>query len=305
MGSGADHQSAGRRRTVRNPLRDPRRGDVVVFLHAHPDDESIFTGGTIAQLAEARGRDRARDHDDDGGARAAERPASCAPKLRRRRAARGRAAGGAAACACAAIGVDASPRGPRRRRALHRTAAYVRRPRWASDALALACYSRELPRSIVKRVDATSGCTGHPDHLACHAKSASAASPRRSCANDDCLVRCRAHRTTRCHGARRAAARSSAELAAVDTIAVRRRKARRRRLSLQPGGRRGRRLERGSPSMRPENRSVPPARPLGPHRRRGTSATPWVPAERLRRHAGRRSRRTAVRPADLPAGPPM
>lgn len=41
------------RHTARNPLLDPRRGDVVVFLHAHPDDESIFTGGTIARLAEA------------------------------------------------------------------------------------------------------------------------------------------------------------------------------------------------------------------------------------------------------------
>jgi LmbE family N-acetylglucosaminyl deacetylase len=41
------------RRAPRNPLIDPRRGDIVAFLLAHPDDESIFTGGTIARLAEA------------------------------------------------------------------------------------------------------------------------------------------------------------------------------------------------------------------------------------------------------------
>jgi N-acetyl-1-D-myo-inositol-2-amino-2-deoxy-alpha-D-glucopyranoside deacetylase len=37
----------------RNRLTDPAPGDVVLFLHAHPDDESIFTGGTIARLADA------------------------------------------------------------------------------------------------------------------------------------------------------------------------------------------------------------------------------------------------------------
>ena len=26
---------------------------VIVFFHAHPDDEAIFTGGTIAQLSDA------------------------------------------------------------------------------------------------------------------------------------------------------------------------------------------------------------------------------------------------------------
>src|SRR5436190_15809400 len=36
----------------RNPLVNPRKGDAVAFLQAHPDDESLFTGGTIAWLAE-------------------------------------------------------------------------------------------------------------------------------------------------------------------------------------------------------------------------------------------------------------
>lgn len=36
-----------------NPLVDPRPRDVVLFLHAHPDDESLCTGGTIARLAGA------------------------------------------------------------------------------------------------------------------------------------------------------------------------------------------------------------------------------------------------------------
>ena len=36
-----------------NPLVNPRKGDVVAFLQAHPDDESLFIGGTIARLAKA------------------------------------------------------------------------------------------------------------------------------------------------------------------------------------------------------------------------------------------------------------
>jgi LmbE family N-acetylglucosaminyl deacetylase len=39
--------------SARNPLLHPRHGDVVVFLLAHPDDESLFTGGTLARLASA------------------------------------------------------------------------------------------------------------------------------------------------------------------------------------------------------------------------------------------------------------
>jgi LmbE family N-acetylglucosaminyl deacetylase len=47
-------QAAQRTRQSRNPLLEPREGDVVVFLLAHPDDESLFTGGTIARVAETR-----------------------------------------------------------------------------------------------------------------------------------------------------------------------------------------------------------------------------------------------------------
>lgn len=40
---------------IRNDLHHPSGGDAgtVVFVHAHPDDEAIFTGGTLAALAAA------------------------------------------------------------------------------------------------------------------------------------------------------------------------------------------------------------------------------------------------------------
>ena len=47
-------QPAQRTRPSRNPLLEPREGDVVVFLLAHPDDESLFAGGSIARVAETR-----------------------------------------------------------------------------------------------------------------------------------------------------------------------------------------------------------------------------------------------------------
>src|SRR4051794_12417857 len=38
------------------PRSRPLHGKTAVFLHAHPDDEAIFTGGTIRRLADAGAR---------------------------------------------------------------------------------------------------------------------------------------------------------------------------------------------------------------------------------------------------------
>lgn len=221
MGSGADQQSAGRRRTVRNPLRDPRRGDVVVLLHAHPDDESIFTGGTIAKLAEAGAvtvlvtatmGELGRPNDpllragfgDDVPLAAVRRE-----ELR---------------LACAAIGVT------------HHlflggdgrfTDSGYDADTWASDALARNVKAAErellaLLRLVLPQVLVTferSGCTGHPDHLACHAIGVRAAAALS--ANDDCLGG-----VALIADPLQARAQPCALTVGVDTIAVRRRKTR-------------------------------------------------------------------------------
>ena len=54
MGARPSAPPVRRGRSRRNPLLDPRAGDVIAVVLAHPDDESLFAGGTLARLAEAR-----------------------------------------------------------------------------------------------------------------------------------------------------------------------------------------------------------------------------------------------------------
>jgi LmbE family N-acetylglucosaminyl deacetylase len=228
MGSGAGQQSAGRRRTVRNPLRDPRRGDVVVLLHAHPDDESIFTGGTIAQLAEAGavtvlvtatmgelGRPNGElGRPNDPFARAGFGDDVPLAAVRREELRLAGAAigvthhlflGGEGRFTDSGYDVDA----------------------WTSDSLArnaeaaerelLALLCVVLPQVLV--TFDRDGCTGHPDHLACHAigvRAAAALGAHADCLGGVALIADPLRARGQPHGA----------TVGVDTIAVRKRKAR-------------------------------------------------------------------------------
>jgi LmbE family N-acetylglucosaminyl deacetylase len=147
-----------------------RAGDVVAFLLAHPDDESLFTGGTIARVAETGAatvvvtatlgelgrpndpfvRARLRDDVPLGSLRQEE--------LR---------------CACAALGVtDHFLLGRRGRFA---DSGYDRN-RWDASSFArnidgAATELISLLRAVNPHVLVTfdrDGCTGHPDHVACH-----------------------------------------------------------------------------------------------------------------------------------------
>lgn len=275
MGSGAD-KLAGRRRPVRNPLRDPRRGDVVVLLHAHPDDESIFTGGTIAQLAEAGAvtvlvtatmGELGRPNDpfvragfgDDVPLAAVRRE-----ELRRARAALGVThhlfLGGEGRFTDSGYDVHA----------------------WARDSLARNAEAAErellaLLRIVLPQVLVTfdrGGCTGHPDHLACHAIGVRAAAALG--AHDDCLGGV----ALITDPLRRAQPRGAT--VGVDTIAVRRRKTRAIGCHLSQVGRavedpsRLASFARGSAVAR----YLPHVISNGPAPRHERYA--WVPARRLR-----------------------
>jgi N-acetyl-1-D-myo-inositol-2-amino-2-deoxy-alpha-D-glucopyranoside deacetylase len=154
----------------RNRLLEPRRGDVVLFLHAHPDDESLFTGGTIAKLSAAgvwvvlvtatlgeRGL-----HDNFAGLSPGER---CRRLARQRRMELRRA--------CGALGVTSSLQlGHSGRWHDSGTTTEERRP----DSLAVnvpeatadlvEIMRRVRPHVLVSYV--AHGCTGHADHVACH-----------------------------------------------------------------------------------------------------------------------------------------
>ena len=160
-----------------NPLLCLGPGDVVVVLLAHPDDESFFTGGTLALLSDAgvttvlvmatlgelgRPNDPALRGELDG-------QATMAPvrrdELRR---------------ACEVLGIAHQPllggagrwtdsghpaRGGGRDRLVANVDAAAR------DLLALLVALR--PQVLVS-FDAR-GCTGHPDHIACHRMAMAAA----------------------------------------------------------------------------------------------------------------------------------
>jgi N-acetyl-1-D-myo-inositol-2-amino-2-deoxy-alpha-D-glucopyranoside deacetylase len=164
----------------RNPLIDPRPGDVVLFLHAHPDDESLFTGGTIARLARAGAsvvlvtatmgelgtcRDP-RDRPD-----AAERAALA----RRRRVEL------ELACEVLGVGCHLFLGSPRRW-----TDSGIDRDGHAPDALVanagaavedlMDALRRIRPHTVVTY--AADGGTRHPDHIACHRIAVAAARKR-------------------------------------------------------------------------------------------------------------------------------
>ena len=157
-------------RTGRNPLLDPRAGDVVAFLHAHPDDESIFTGGTIARLAAARATtvlitatlgELGRPNDPRVRAELGDDvPIAPIRKEELRR-------------ACAALDVtDQMFLGAEGRFA---DSGY-RAQTWPDNSLArnldgaaieLLALLRRLRPHVLVTFD-RHGCTGHPDHLVCH-----------------------------------------------------------------------------------------------------------------------------------------
>jgi N-acetyl-1-D-myo-inositol-2-amino-2-deoxy-alpha-D-glucopyranoside deacetylase len=163
-------QHARRARSSRNPLLEPRGGDVVVFLLAHPDDESLFTGGTIARVAAAGAEtvvvtatlgELGRPNDPVVRARLSD-DASLGPlrldELRR---------------ACAALGVtDHLLLGGEGRFA---DSGYDSRG-WAASSLAnnvdgaaneLITLLREVRPDVIVTFG-RDGCSGHPDHVACH-----------------------------------------------------------------------------------------------------------------------------------------
>jgi LmbE family N-acetylglucosaminyl deacetylase len=220
MGSVAGQQSAGRR-SARNPLRDPRRGDVVVLLHAHPDDESIFTGGTIARLAEAGAvtvlvtatmGELGRPNDPFVRAGFGEDVPLAAVRREELRLA-GAAIGvthhlflgGEGRFTDSGYDVDACARD-----SLARSAE-------AAERELLALLRLMLPQVLV--TFDRDGCTGHPDHLACHAIGVRAAAAL--VAHDDCLGG-----VALIADPLRARGQPRAATVGVDTIAVRKRKAR-------------------------------------------------------------------------------
>jgi N-acetyl-1-D-myo-inositol-2-amino-2-deoxy-alpha-D-glucopyranoside deacetylase len=167
----------------RNRLVDPRPGDVVLLLHAHPDDESVYTGGTIARLVaagasvvlvtatlgdlgvprDARDRPSADERYELAARRHAELRRACkALGLDSHLLLGGEGCWGdsgivAAACAPNALAANAE-------RAAGDLAELLRRLR---------------PHVLVSYAE--HGCTGHPDHRACHeiALRATAAEHRR------------------------------------------------------------------------------------------------------------------------------
>jgi LmbE family N-acetylglucosaminyl deacetylase len=209
---------------ARNPLVNPRSGDVVAFLHAHPDDESIFTGGTIARLAAARADavvimatlgERGRPSDPLVHAEIGEDPPLADVRKEELRQ------------ACAALGAaDVMLLGGVNRF----VDSGVHPDRWSNGCLArsraagtdaLVALLRDVRPQVLVTFDA-GGCTGHPDHVACHdiASGAAAELAReddRLCGLAlvvDPLPRPR----TRPRG-------PAPDLTAVDVLAVRRRKA--------------------------------------------------------------------------------
>jgi LmbE family N-acetylglucosaminyl deacetylase len=205
----------------RNPLVSPRSGDVVAFLHAHPDDETIFTGGTIARLARA-GADAVVIMATLG-----ERGRPSDPLVH------------------AELGED-TPLGAVRKEELCRAGAElgvtdlvllgtesrfvdsgVHPDHWSEACLArsrdgateaLVALLRVVRPHVLVTFDA-GGCTGHPDHVACHDIASAAAAQ---------LVR----EDDRLRGLalvvdpllRRRPRSPAPDLAAVDVVAVRRQK---------------------------------------------------------------------------------
>jgi LmbE family N-acetylglucosaminyl deacetylase len=151
-------------------LLDPRRGDVVAFLHAHPDDESLFTGGTIARLAGAHvntvlmtatmgelGRP------NDPVARANLGDGVPIPTVRKDELARARVALG--------VTHHVFLGGEGRFRDSGYDAMLRSDDCLAGNVDAAAIELTALLRRVRPQVLVTfgkDGCTGHPDHLACH-----------------------------------------------------------------------------------------------------------------------------------------
>ena len=207
----------------RNPLVNPRAGDVVVFLHAHPDDESIFTGGTIARPAAARADvivitatlgERGRPSDPLVRAELGDDAPLAAVRNEELRS------------ACATLGASDVVLLGTEGRFLD---SGVRPDDWCDRSLArsrhaaagaLVSVLRDIRPHLLVTFDAD-GCTGHPDHLACYDIATSAAAAL--AAHDDRLCGLALIRDPRPRC--RTSTPARADLAAVDVRAVRKRKA--------------------------------------------------------------------------------
>lgn len=157
-------------RPSRNQLLEPQEGDVVVFLLAHPDDESLFTGGTIAHVANegattvvvtATLGERGRRNKALARATQWDRIPLRSVRLEELRA------------ACVALGVtDHFLLGGAGRFV---DSGYDRKA-WRANSFAnnvtgAATELISLLRSVNPHVLVTfdrDGCTGHPDHVVCH-----------------------------------------------------------------------------------------------------------------------------------------
>ena len=207
----------------RNPLVNPRAGDVVAFLHAHPDDESIFTGGTIARLAAARADaivitatlgERGRPSDPLVRAELGEDPPLGAVRNEELRS------------ACATLGASDVVLLGAEGRFLD---SGVRPDYWCDGCLARSRHAaadallkvlRDIRPHVLVTFDA-GGCTGHPDHRACHDMAISAAAELAG--QDDRL--CGVALIVDPRPRQRTSPLDRVDLATVDVFAVRRRKA--------------------------------------------------------------------------------
>ena len=139
------------------------RGHTVLVLHAHPDDEAIFTGLTLRRLADAGARTVlvVATDGDLGGSRVPLRRGETVGQRRRAELERGRRdARRIRAWCCSATATPACPGGP-----MLRTAARS----WRRDPLVLARHVAEIADAegagtVVH--DDEHGIYGHPDHRA-------------------------------------------------------------------------------------------------------------------------------------------
>ena len=203
-----------------NPVRPDLRGQTVLALHAHPDDESIFTGITLRRLADAGARTVLvlATAGDLGESRV---PLGAGETIARRRTAElERAAELLGVSRLVLLGCRDSGL-PGWASARHARALVMTDPtRLARSVAALA--ERENAATIIH--DDDDGIYGHPDHRAAHRVGAMAAELTRASAYRMTVDREHLHVSARdrhlVHGAARSAAVDFGRATAEITLAV-------------------------------------------------------------------------------------
>lgn len=136
----------------------------MVFVHAHPDDETIFTGGTIRLLTE-RGHRVCVVVATDGSCGADDPRPGTSHRLARRRADELRTALARLGCEDV-VGLDCRDSGMRGASDNHHPEAFVRAdPDEVADRLAAVC--RQRAADVLVGYD-PGGIYGHPDHRMVH-----------------------------------------------------------------------------------------------------------------------------------------